>query len=197
MDFTSLVAVMSPITIGFEGEVAWMYLDSRANVTTGVGQLLSTLEDALVLPWYTIDGGANGSHSSTRNEIAFAFAKVAKMAPGMPALGYRFTGCPMLADVDISHILQQDLIGVASELSAIFPQFPEWPIQAQLAFLDMSYNLGNAKLRREYVKLIGAASMQDWNGCANQCHRNGIQLSRNSWTFAQFMAAKGSTANVG
>ena len=192
-DFTALLAAMAPITVGFEGSIPHMYLDNSkfGIVTCGVGFALEEVENALELPWYTQDSGPNVSHQSTRSEISFDFKRVAAMCPGRAAGTYRCPTSPLLTEGDITRILEQDLGGFASELIPIFPDYMAWPLPAQLAILDMAYNLGIAGLKK-YTHLLAGASAELWVKCANECHRNGIDSTRNSWTFTKFMQAAAS-----
>jgi hypothetical protein len=190
MDSTALVAVMAPITKRFEGSIPWMYRDSTKAgiITCAVGQALETLEDALALPWFTPDGGPNYSHPSTRGEITFEYKRVGGMTPGMKAGMYHSPGSPELTDGDITRMLEQDLAGFVAELCALFPEYPTWPQPAQLATLDMAYNMGIGELKK-FDKWMGGANTMNWWTCCNQCHRNGINIERNGWTFDQFRAA--------
>jgi hypothetical protein len=53
----------------------------------------------------------------------------------------------------------------------------------------MIYNLGEAKLFREYPLLLAAVDGQHWLTASQQCYRNGPALARNDWTRDQFLAA--------
>src|SRR5579863_2584618 len=67
----------------FEGSIPWMYLDTRGNVTVGVGLLVPDAAAAQKLP-FVFEGRA-----ATAAETATEYARVHGMPMGRPAPFYR------------------------------------------------------------------------------------------------------------
>lgn len=182
-----LIAAYTPKCAGFEGTVPWMYLDTRGNVTAAIGLMLADAKAALALPWWS----PGLSRRATESEVSSEFARVSILKPGFGPNAYRNDALsPLLKGTDIDAMLGMELRGFIAELVAAFPVFWTWPQPAQLAALDMIYNLGATKLLGgEFPAWKAAAEREDWPVCAEQCERGGIGLSRNEWTEGQFNAA--------
>lgn len=188
---TELIAAYTPACAELEGTVPWMYLDSRGNVTAGIGLMLPNVVAAQALPWWT----PALTRASTELEISLEFSRVVKMNPGLLADAYRNNALsPLLRGVDIDAMLAKELGGFIAELESALPEFWSWPQGAQLGALDMIYNLGAAGLlgspiKEGFPKWVAAAMREDWPECAEQCMREGIGQIRNTWTQGQFNAA--------
>jgi GH24 family phage-related lysozyme (muramidase) len=176
-----------------EGNIPWMYLDGRGNVTAAIGQMLPNVDAALLLPWQSSDL----SKSASPVQIASDFARVKSMIPGKSADFYRDEATsPLLRATDIDAMLQRECAGSIAELVARFPEFWSWPQTAQLALLDMIFNLGTGGLfgsempkKDGFPHLAAAAKLENWTVCAEECQRGGIGPVRNTWTREQFNAA--------
>jgi GH24 family phage-related lysozyme (muramidase) len=84
-----------------------------------------------------------------------------------------------------------DVAGFQSALANLLPGFPLFPELAQEALLDMAFQLGAGGLMSKFPHLALAAKAQDWQSCADQCHRAGIQEWRNTATADLFRRAAG------
>lgn len=60
------------------------------------------------------------------------------------------------------------------------------PEPAQVALLDMAYNLGIAGLGK-FLRLRAAVNTDNWEIAAKECHRNGPSAGRNAATAALFL----------
>lgn len=186
-----LITAYTPACADLEGTVPWMYLDSRGNVTAGIGLLLPNVAAAQALPWWT----PALTRAATELEISLEFARVRNLAPGLKPDAYRNNVLsPLLRGVDIDAMLANELGGFIAELVAAFLSFWNWPQGAQLGALDMIYNLGAAgllgsEIKEGFPKWVDAATREDWPVCAEQCVREGIGQIRNTWTKGQFNAA--------
>jgi len=170
-----------------EGTIDHFYLDTRGNVTVGVGQLVATVAFAQTLP--LIDR-ASGQPASAE-AIAAEFANVAAQAPGLIASRYRpFTQLALPAAA-IEQLLEQRVDEFVRDLGGKLDDFERFPDPAQEALMDMAFNLGVGGLTRKFPKLIGAAQRQDWGSCAAECDRRGINDERNAATRALFQRAAG------
>jgi hypothetical protein len=95
----------------------------------------------------------------------------------------------LLDQQDIDAMMAISLHKHAQELREKFPRFDKFPPSAQMALLDMQYNLGGYKFRDYYFdkdgiqqgwpKLFKAVKEGDWETAAWESHRTGIQKERN------------------
>ena len=75
-----------------------------------------------------------------------------------------------------------DVADFQSALAHLLPGFAQFPEPAQEALLDMAFQLGAGGLMSKFPHLALAAQARDWQACADQCHRAGIQEWRNTRT---------------
>ena len=189
MSSPCVVSLLPSLAI-HEGSVVFLYLDSAGNPTTGIGHLVSTMSDSLKLPWQPDDSAtiisdfrAISSRPANRVPVFYEEATVCRLPMGWP-------------EQDAAQRLETEFL---PPLRALFPgAFDGFKMSAQVALLDMIYNLGLGRARTathpatglcEYVTMLGACSHGDWMTAAAQCGRRGISAQRNSWTVAQFQAA--------
>ncbi|HEV8189463.1 MAG TPA: hypothetical protein VGP83_17040 [Pyrinomonadaceae bacterium] len=165
----------------WEGRVHWMYLDTRGNVTAGVGQMLPNIMSAVKLPFRR----PNAELAET-DEIIADFGIVKALKPGMIAAAYRRSASLLLDDATINITLRATLAESAVELANLFPMFYTYPLAAKVGLLDMHFNLGATKLGHEYTGFCKAVNLQRWSIAAQQCHRKGISDARNDWARKQF-----------
>lgn len=166
----------------FEGNVNHMYLDDpgngeRGNVTVGVGCLLNSPRAAAALPFIP------------STAVAEDFAAVASKPAGHQADWYKqFTHC-VLPSAAIRGEFDKRCLGVIAWLRRVTADFDKFPQPAQVALVDMVFNLGAGKYAVQYARLKAAVATQDWRECAAQCHRRGIQEPRNTATASLFQRA--------
>ena len=95
---------------------------------------------------------------------------------------------------DIDRLLLQRIKECERALQRRFRDWNQFPSCAQLALLDMEYNVGEGGLfggpgHRGFPLLIAAAASHDWNTCAAECHRNIRNEKRNDDTRMRFTQA--------
>lgn len=179
------LAASASQTIKFEGSVPWMYLDTRGNVTTAVGHMLASAEEAMSFDFVCLDESL-----ATHAMIKACFERVHAMNPGLPAAAYRWHGALELPSNAIDSLLSIDLAGHESLLRESFSGYEDFPDEAKLALLDMDFNLGHAKLMREFNGFFcPAVARKDWVTAAAHCHRIGPSQQRNDWTKQMFLKA--------
>jgi GH24 family phage-related lysozyme (muramidase) len=182
IDYDELLAEMTV----FEGNLPHMYLDTKGLITVGIGNMLPNAEAAARLPFYN----ATANRAATRDEILEMFAAVSKMEKGRPAAKYARTprielGAEFRSALAIKR-LEREFI---PELRKLFPEFDAYPARVRAALIDMSYNLGTQRLRTQFKRFHAAITARNWGAAAVECHRNGVQDSRNDWTRRAFEAA--------
>jgi hypothetical protein len=168
----------------FEATIPWMYLDTRGHVTAAVGVMLPSSADALKLPWVDVKGNPASAFDVTEE-----FLRVQRMPAGRSAQYYYLDTAPKLSLTEISFLLDATVATCEGELVKTFDKYAQFPAPAKLALIDMVYNLGMAKLVREYFHFCAAVSRMDWETAAANCHRNGPAEIRNDWTKQQFLDA--------
>lgn len=172
-----------------EGLVPHLYLDTQGLPTVGVGCRVFSAQASLALPWRRPDGSAPLAH-----EITEDFARVVALPKGQRADIYGGPLALLLALPDIDGLLQdrlnqEFLPGLRSALQG----FDAMPAPAQLALIDMAFNLGVRGLVGGFPHLVAAANGADWSAAAWNCHRKTCRDDRNAWTRSQFLAARMAT----
>jgi GH24 family phage-related lysozyme (muramidase) len=171
----------------FEGYADHMYLDSKGNVTIGVGILLASAA-AAKSAGITFKNRKTGK-SATAAEIEKDFNSVKAAPKGMVESKYeKFT--ELVATGGLDARLKKELSQAKSDAKSYYPDFDHLPDGAQWALVDMAFNLGGTGLKK-YVKLkaalekaVKSKAKEDWEAAAKESSRNGIQSSRNDAIYA-------------
>lgn len=157
---TAFVGFTTPL----EGCVPWMYLDVKGLVTTAIGILIDPIQYAMPLPWQHLDGSL-----ASRDEVAAEWLRV-KQDPVAAQRGHRYTEGithlrldPAGVDLVVSRKLQQN----ADHLKARFPEWDDWPADAQLACLSMAWACGPAF---RFPALEARLRARDFAMAAGECH---------------------------
>ncbi len=167
----------------FEGSIPWMYLDTRGNVTVGVGLMLADAAAAQKLPFVL------GAAPAPPEHIAQEFERIHAMPMGRPALFYRREGELVLDKSEIDTLLRSVLLGIEQTLREHLPQYDGFPDGVKMALLDMAYNLGPEGLLKGFPHLIEAVEAGDWASAAANCFRHGPGAARNQWTQQMFLSS--------
>ena len=157
-----LIAMLSK----HEGRVPWMYPDAVQNVTVGVGHMIPSANDAVLLGF--IDGDES---TVTEDEIMNGWNYV--KASGKP---YKTL---ILPSDTIDSLLLKDIAIFYPVLIQTFSLFESYPEPARLALYDMVFNLGGF---RKFPRFKSAVQDQNWTLAAQECNREGIGASRNEDT---------------
>jgi hypothetical protein len=157
----------------FEARIHWLYLDTEAHVTAGIGCMLPSVAAALLLPWL------KAGRPATHDEITAEFCRVSVMQKGM-APG-RYKGDLTLPDAAIDAELLRRLMLVDRALPAIYPGYAGLPDSWKLGLLDMGYNMGVHRLSK-FTDFNHGVNTGNGQVAEAQCHRLQIGLRRNTWT---------------
>ena len=172
-----------------EGRIRWMYLDHKGNVTIGLGHLLLHVEAAMALRFF--ERGTLTPASKAHIANAYHKVKSRQDLMGKRADAFKSITHIDLLESDIDALFARDGAGFILELHSLFPAFDNFPESAQLALLDMIFNLGNTRFS-EYVNLIAAVKFRNWALAAAESERNrGDEQykNRNEKVFNLFMQA--------
>jgi hypothetical protein len=160
----------------YEGRCSWMYLDTKALVTTGVGNLIDPIGEAVRLPWARVDGTP-----ATEQEIRADWWAI----KGTPSLALR--GAQAARSVAKLHLTEEAIDElVAGKLEAFwatllgyFPGACEWPADAQLGLLLHAWAVGPHAHRRGWPRLSAALDACDWQTAAEEVVIPGARPARN------------------
>lgn len=129
-------------TAKHEGVVPFMYLDVKGYVTTAIGNLIDSVEQAARLPWYNRLTGEKAS----REQISQAWHAVKSRQDlrNRGGMAYQDVTDLRLTGAAINELVEQKAEEMENELRRKFPAFDSWPADAQLGLLSMAWAMGPA-----------------------------------------------------
>ena len=158
----------------FEGRVNHMYLDIKGLVTTGIGNLIDPVDSALGVEFVRNDDGAAASSDEIRSE----WQGLKDDKDALAVAGWRACRPPRtqltITDAAIDQLVSAKLFQFESTLRATTPQFAgldDWPADAQLGVLSMSWAMGPA-FGQTWPNFRAAVEAGDWRGAAANCRMN-------------------------
>ncbi len=160
-------------TSPFEGVIKHLYLDSEGLPTCGVGFLVATEDACSKLPW------------QPSVQAALADWRLVKSQPKGFAAKHYAAFCKASLSNQSMRLL------FTMRVNEFRRQIADWhleryPLEAQIALLDLAYNLGPGGLAK-YAKLRAALERRNWVAAAEECSRRGVQQRRNDATRALFL----------
>jgi len=184
----SVRAAFVPFTAPLEGVVRWLYLDVKGLVTTAIGNLVDPIEYALDLPM--VYSGTN--IPAPREAIRREWERV-KAHPTAARQGHRVLDAETslrLTDAGIAFVVDRRLALNVSILRKRFPEWDEWPADAQLATLSMAWACGPMFA---FPSLTAALRDRDWKQAADDCRMrtegNPGLIPRNAANKSLYLAA--------
>ncbi len=149
----------------FEGSVLTFYNDIKGLTTIGVGDLCNTIDEAQALEMVRTSDGA----PATAAEITADWRRVHDN-PTFAKLGWTAAAkgaTVRLTPGGLTRLVLGKLDQMAGYLAHRFPEWEQWPWQAQQAALSMSWAAGPA-LHAPHWEM--ACRTQDWALAAKECH---------------------------
>lgn len=179
-----------PIAREFEGDIAWLYLDTVNKVTVGIGHMIPTVEAVDAIPLMT--AGREATPQEKREAFATVAAATHRSALGAGAFD-ELTGLRVTPDQSAA-LFRDKFADLFAKTVGLFNDvgggFVAWPKEVQLATFDMAYNLGPTGLYQKFPTFrTKGLAVNDYAVCARECRRIGPGRRRNDWTRAQFEAA--------
>jgi hypothetical protein len=180
----------------WEGEIRYLYLDVKGFVTIGIG-CRASLEQAEEMQFvYREDDVTKAGTAQTvvarKGDVASKAAiaedyNVVEQHQELRKNPYKtFTKLDLTRDA-LDTLLGQRIATFEAALRKRFSDFDSFPVPAQLALLDLSFNVGRLG---GFPSLVKAAKQHDWLTASKQCLRKPpISEARNQWTVDQFTAA--------
>lgn len=175
----SVLAGFRPFTTKFEGQVPYMYTDAKGLVTTGVGNLIDPINLALALPWQKPDGSAlSGNEINTVWEaVKQGYPDKQSVASGqIEVIGV--DGVDLVKDVTLSNDAITELVNSklkANEaiLQQHFPNWNDWPADAQMGALSMAWAMGPYF---NFPKFKAATDKLDFAAAAKEAGFQGVGI---------------------
>jgi hypothetical protein len=171
-----------------EGSFRWPYLDHLGNVTVGIGLLIESggkpTEECLRLPWM-VDG-----RPATRVLIVAGWEAVnARTDLAGRAGQFEKVSRLRIDDQTIDAALAVKTREFWSILTAQLVDLEEWPADAQLALLDMAYQLGPRFMGPKWPIFTAAAHSSDFIKCSQNCSVRQASEARNGARIRWFQNA--------
>jgi GH24 family phage-related lysozyme (muramidase) len=167
-----------------EGVVPHLYLDTLGLVTCGVGHMIPSPNLMAGIPM----AHSTGLEASLIDKVTEWYRVKALEPARLPAYYAANTSLRMTPEA-ITALQDEDVDGFRQGLRSLLPGFDQFPETAQEALLDMAFQLGAMGLIDKFPHLVASVKAHDWQTCAVQCHRAGIQEWRNVATANLFRQA--------
>lgn len=128
-----------PFSAPLEGVCTWLYLDAAMLATTGLGHLCNSFAEVAMLPWKRPDGSL-----CTRDEVAADYAKVRAHEDWHLRGGgaYEPLTTMRLTREDVVDLAMRKLASNETILEKRWPDFQNWPADAQLALHSWAWGVG-------------------------------------------------------
>lgn len=155
---SSVLSIWHTFSEPLEGRVHCLYLDVKGLVTTGVGNLVDPVSEALKLPWKHADGRLAG-----KDEVGAAWHNL-KSQQNYAKLHWKYAAKLndlRLTDEDIDALVVSKLATNERLLKKAFPKWDEWPADAQLAACSMAWAVG-AGFPGIFKNFTKFANLDDW-----------------------------------
>jgi GH24 family phage-related lysozyme (muramidase) len=172
-------------TTKYEGNFEHMYLDTKGNVTVGIGHMIPSADAAVSLPFvHRAD-----RKPATAEEKKAEWSSMHAQTPAKVATYYaQFSTMILLAD-DIKKLFMSDAQSFDAQLHHVFPEYDKYPIEVQEGLFDMIYNLGIGNLRDHFGPFVAAVQAKEWYLAASTSRRADVQKERNDDIRALFEEA--------
>jgi len=175
-----------------EAFINWMYLDSVSKVTIGYGTMLPNAEAAV-----GVDLRHPNKKPATADEKRAEWRRVQAISPAgtdrnYSAQSYRKDAQLFIMQSEADRLRLMKLDAFIEELRIIYPRFTSFPEDAQVALMDMVYNLGGGGIEKKFKKFtraINDAKGPDWKRAALESHRPQLSAERNKEVKDLFLAA--------
>lgn len=172
----SVRAAFVPLTIAFEGGfIDYMFPDIKRLISTGFGLLLDPVSLAIGLPWRHPDGSLAG-----REEIASEWSRLKNYVEANP--GSEFRSYKTFAPLTKLRLGREGLFqafqGKVNQMEMVlrngFPEWEDWPADAQLGVMSQAWAVGPAFYlptagRNYWPKLTAALRARDFRTAAVEC----------------------------
>jgi hypothetical protein len=170
-----------------EGEVSFMYLDTKGLVTIGIGNLIDPVGAALTLPFefkaqnlHHAPAGRPATEAEIDAEWNFLknHAKRAAFIHGGHRVIEPYTSLELSA-ANRQQLFENKSADNQRKLRRAFVQFDQWPADAQLGLMAMAWGLGPA-FPPHWPNFSRACRKPDFDAAAHDSHISTWRLERNA-----------------
>lgn len=143
--YPSVAAAWPAVCREHEGVTTWMYLDTKGKVTTGVGFLVDSIEQAQSLMWHRLDGS-----EAAPGEVVIEWQRVKALTKWQHLNGL----IPVWRDSARLHLTLDAVDTILGDWTPTYwrgvvksaPNVEQAPADAQLALVDLAWQNGPAFL---------------------------------------------------
>jgi GH24 family phage-related lysozyme (muramidase) len=175
-----------------EAFINWMYLDSLSYVTIGYGTMLPDADAAV-----GVDLRHPNKRLATADEKRAEWRRLRAISPAgaernYSAQSYRKDATLFIMESEADRLRLLKLDGFIVDLRNLYPRFDTFPEDAQVALMDMVYNLGPTKLRKQFKnfgRAINNPKGPDWKRAALESNRPQLSAERNKDVKDLFLSA--------
>jgi hypothetical protein len=180
-----------------EGNIPYMYLDTKLLVTIGIGNLIDPISQALTLPFqFKVNNaiGAPAGRAATRQEIEKEWLSL-KNHPNKSALARTgHTSCARITSLELTVGTRQRLFDRVTnehetQLTTYFADFAKWPADAQLGLMAMAWGLGKY-FPAKWPKFTAACKKEDFATAAKESRISTWRTERNDQSVLLFSNAE-------
>jgi GH24 family phage-related lysozyme (muramidase) len=162
----SILAKWHEFSEPLEGRVHHLYADIKQLLTAGVGNLADPVSLALQMPWRLPDGSL-----ASKEEVTRQWWQVKAQAARLSKLHYKYAA-PLstirLTDEDIDAFVAKRLATTERALRKYFPDWDEFPADAQLGCLSMAWAVGDG-FPTIFKNFTRFANQHDWTAAVACC----------------------------
>src|SRR5215471_6161625 len=174
--YPSVQATWRSLTTDIEGEVPYMYLDTKGLVTIGIGNLIDPVSLAERLPFQFKTNnrlGVAAGTPATQAQIAAEWDHIKNNPNRIRLMTLGHLLCAPETNLELSPAGLTAVFGdkTASNeaiLARTFPEYITWPADAQLGLMSMAWALGPG-FPATWPKFKAACLAQDFDVAAAQC----------------------------
>jgi hypothetical protein len=165
----SVIDIFPSFTERLEGKVSHMYLDCKGLVTVGLGCLIDPVALAVGLPW----AHKTTNVRATPQQVVDEWQRL-KDEQRLKIYHYDVAGRMTnlrLSDEGIADLAERRLKLFEDDLRKTFAEWDEWPADAQLGLMSMSWAMGSG-FTRNWPAFVKACLEHRWVDAALNCSIN-------------------------
>ena len=190
MSFTSETkAKLREALAEYEGYVKHLYLDTKGNVTVGVGHMLPDKNAMSGVIMYKVQNDKL-TQPATLQEKMDEYGSIKKLpfSSITTARSFKQHTSLVMKDSDIDFLTNKHIDSFHGELKGSYTKahsyqnnFDDFEPNLQLALFDMAFNLGTPTLKNNFPKFNTAIKSEDFSTAAKESHRKDIAEERNNF----------------
>jgi GH24 family phage-related lysozyme (muramidase) len=164
--YKSVLDIFAPFTATFEGRIPYMYQDVLGLVTIGLGCLIDPVTMAVTLPFYRKSDNKLATVDEIRQE--WNLIKNDKTLASKGHLAAKKIATLYLKQEDIDKLANKRLLLFEQELKKVFLDWDNFPANAQLAILSMTWAIGSL-FYKEFPKFTKFCNNKSWWEASTEC----------------------------